>query len=245
MKRGAKIKRIKYSQVISKAEWRKLKQTRGFTDLLTESTGRDNIPNQPDCHSLKDFSSNSVADHAFLVLLPGLFKNLGYRFELKDKTALVIGGAGAIGSKVVQRSQGFGMKAIAFDTFFNNDTDKLLLTILKRADLISLCVPLTPETKSYFKARHYKAMQKCPLILNVSGRNGLLEPNLLGRFLLIKKVRGYACDGFLKHWIAQLPQTFFCVHSGARTIEADIRKKQAIERKLAEISQSRANQPKR
>ena len=237
----AKIKRIKYSQEISKAQWRKLKQTWGFTDLLTESTGRDNIPDLPDCHSLKDFSSNSAADHAFLVLLPSLFKNLGYRFELKDKTALVIGGAGAIGSKVVQRCQGFGMKAIAFDTFFNNDTDKLLLTILKRADLIFICVPLTSKTKNYFKARHYKAMKKSPLILNVSGRNGLLDPSLLGRYLLNKTVGGYACDGFLKHRIAQLPQTFFCAHSGARTIEADWRKQQAIGAKLAEINQMRTN----
>lgn len=237
----AKIKRIKYNQVISKAQWLKLKKTKGFTDLLTESTGQDNIPDRPDCHSLKDFSSNSAADHAFLGLLPGLFKNLGYRFELKDKTALIIGGNGAIGSKVVKRSQGFGMKAIAFDIFFNNDTDKLLLTILKRVDLIFICVPLTPETKSYFKARHYMAMQKCPLILNVSGRNGLLEPNLLGYYLLNEKVKGYACDGFLKHWIAQLPQTFFCAHSGAQTVEADSRKQLAIGAKLAEINQKKAN----
>ncbi len=241
MNRRAKIKRIKYNQSISEAQWLKLKQTHGFTDLLTESTGRDNIPNRPDCHSLKDFSSNSTADHAFLFLLPSLFKNLGCRFELKDKTALIIGGAGAIGSKVVQRSQGFGMKAIAFDTFFNNDTDKLLLTILKRADLIFLCVPLTSKTKNYFKARHYKAMKKIPLILNVSGRNGLLDSDLLGRYLLNRTVGGYACDGFLKHWIAQHPRAFFCAHSGARTIEADLRKQLAIEKKLAEISKKRAS----
>lgn len=235
----AKIKRVKFDESVTAAQWLELKKTGGFTDLLTESTGRDNIPNGADCHSLGDYSSASVADNAYLVLLPGLFKALGYRFELKGKLALVIGGKGAIGAQVVKRGAGFGMNMIDFDIYYNNDTAELLLKILERAELIFICIPLNSETKSYFKKKHYEVMKKKPMIINVSGRNELLDSDSLGHHLLGGLVRGYASDSRPVHWIAGLNNTFFCVHSGSRTIEADARKIEAIKEKLEEIVEMR------
>ena len=77
-----------------------------------------------------------------------LFKGM----ELKGKTLGVIG-MGRIGSQVVKRCQAFEMDALAYDPYLPPEvaqdmgvelTD--LDTVLKNADVITIHVPLTPET---------------------------------------------------------------------------------------------------
>ena len=73
--------------------------------------------------------------------------------ELRNKTLGVIG-MGRIGSQVVNRCKAFEMDAVAYDPYLPEEvatqmgvelTD--LETVLKKADFITIHVPLTPETK--------------------------------------------------------------------------------------------------
>jgi phosphoglycerate dehydrogenase-like enzyme len=137
-------------------------------------------------------SGPAIADHAFAMLL-ALTRNLRGEFEaqaaarwsrdepatrpiaLADKTMLVVG-LGGIGSEVAQRAHGFGMHVIATrrsDTPSPDWVEQVgrpdeLLTLLPRADVVVICVPLTKETEHLFDERAFAAMRPGSYLVNVA-----------------------------------------------------------------------------
>ena len=66
-------------------------------------------------------------------------------------------GFGQMGTAFAQRLQGFGVRILAHDKYrsaFGNETieEAPLETVLKESDVISLHLPLTPETEHYVNA---------------------------------------------------------------------------------------------
>ena len=114
------------------------------------------------------YSPYAVAEHAVALLLTlnrkihrafNRVRELNFSlnglvgFDLHGKTAGIVG-TGKIGRIVAQILRGFGMKVLAYDPFPNRDwaaqqgveyVDASALA--GRSDVISLHVPLTPETK--------------------------------------------------------------------------------------------------
>ena len=122
--------------------------------------------------------------------------------ELKDKTLGVIG-MGRIGSQVVNRCKAFQMDAIAYDPYLPADVAKqmgveLLETqeeLLKRADVITIHVPLTPETKHSISTEQFEMMKDTALIFNCA-RGGIIDEDALYEALKEGKIGGAGLDVF-------------------------------------------------
>ncbi|HUJ28109.1 MAG TPA: phosphoglycerate dehydrogenase [Myxococcales bacterium] len=121
--------------------------------------------------------------------------------ELQGKTLGVIG-TGNIGALVVQRAKAFGMRVIAYDPFLSDDAaNKLgvelvaLAEIFRRADAITLHVPLTEQTKNMVGAKQLESMKPGALLINCA-RGGLVDERALADALRSKHLGGAALDVF-------------------------------------------------
>ncbi|HEX9576546.1 MAG TPA: phosphoglycerate dehydrogenase [Myxococcales bacterium] len=121
--------------------------------------------------------------------------------ELMGKTLGVIG-TGNIGALVVQRAKSFGLKVIAYDPFLSAEAAaKLgvelvdLPEIFRRADAITLHVPLTELTRNLIGAEQLARMKKGALIVNCA-RGGLVDEKALADALRSKHLGGAALDVF-------------------------------------------------
>ncbi len=150
--------------------------------------------------------------------------------ELTGKTLGVIG-AGNIGSIVCNRALGLKMKVIAYDPFLSEDrateigVEKVELEdLLKRADFITLHVPLTDATRNILSAENLKKTRKGVRIINCA-RGGLVDEEALAELLKSGHVAGAAFDVFAEEPATEnplfgLPNVVCTPHLGAATTEA-------------------------
>jgi len=150
--------------------------------------------------------------------------------ELTNKTLGVIG-AGNIGSIVIDRAQGLRMKVIAYDPFLSEErateigAEKVDLdTLLKRADFISLHVPLTDQTRNILSAENLAKTRTGVRIVNCA-RGGLIDEAALAEMLQSGHVAGAALDVFAvepatDNPLFNLPNVVCTPHLGASTTEA-------------------------
>ena len=150
--------------------------------------------------------------------------------ELTGKTLGVIG-AGNIGSIVCDRARGLKMKVIAMDPFLSEErateigVEKVELDeLLKRADFITLHVPLTADTKNILSAENLAKTKKGVRIINCA-RGGLVDEAALAELLKSGHVAGAAFDVFAEepakeNPLFNLPNVVVTPHLGAATTEA-------------------------
>ena len=119
--------------------------------------------------------------------------------ELRNKTLGVIG-MGRIGSQVVNRCKAFEMDAIAYDPYLPEEVAKQmgveltdLETVLKKADFITIHVPLTPETKHLISNKEFEIMKDTAFITNCA-RGGIIDEEALYDALKNDKIGGAALD---------------------------------------------------
>jgi D-lactate dehydrogenase len=120
-------------------------------------------------------------------------------FDLSGKTVGVIG-TGRIGSVFAKIMIGFGCRVIAYDPKPNPQliSDKTveyvdLKTLYKESDVISLHVPLLPETKHLIDGPAISQMKKGTFVIN-TGRGALLEAHALIEALKSGHLGGAALD---------------------------------------------------
>ena len=145
------------------------------------------------------YSPHAVAEHATALLLsldrhiPKAYnrvRDLDFSleglmgFDLSGKTIGVIG-TGKIGTVFAKIMNGFGCKVIAYDPkpsaeLINNGSVKYvsLPELLKWAEVISLHVPLTPETKHMINADTLAQMKQGVYLIN-TGRGALIDTHAL------------------------------------------------------------------
>jgi D-3-phosphoglycerate dehydrogenase len=150
--------------------------------------------------------------------------------ELAGKTLGVIG-LGRIGTRVSQLAKAFHMQVIAHDPFITKTTFKAaeverlaLPELLARADVISLHVPLTKETKGMMGAAEFAQMRRA-ILINCS-RGPVVQEQALLAALNAGQVQAAGLDVFEKE---PLPATSELLthervtlspHIGANTQEA-------------------------
>ena len=117
------------------------------------------------------------------------------------KTLGIIG-LGAIGRSMVQRAKGFGMKVIAFDSYWDKEyaeTNGVIYSnideILKEADFITLHVPLTAETKNSIGIEQLRNMKSTAYLINAS-RGGVVDEGALYAALKEGIIAGAGLDVF-------------------------------------------------
>jgi len=160
------------------------------------------------------YSPYAVAEHAVALLLAlnrkthrafNRVRELNFSlnglvgFDLHGKTAGVVG-TGKIGRIVAQILLGFGMKVLAYDPFPNRDwaaqqgveyVDESALA--GRSDVISLHVPLTPETKYIIRTETLRLVKPGAILINVS-RGALIDTTALIEALKSGRLGGVALD---------------------------------------------------
>ena len=160
------------------------------------------------------YSPYAVAEHAVALLLTlnrkihrafNRVRELNFSLnglvgvDLHGKTAGIVG-TGKIGRIVAQILHGFGMRVLAYDPFPNRDwaaqqgveyVDAIALS--ERSDVISLHVPLTPETKYIIRRETLSLMKPGAILLNVS-RGALIDTTALIEALKSGRLGGVALD---------------------------------------------------
>lgn len=196
-------------------------------------------------------NNRSVAEHAVAMMF-ALSKNLvqaqnemcagnweirgaGKAFELEGKTVGVIG-MGAIGRETAKICQGCGMKVAGYDPFMSREKIEALgakyyadyRELLKTADIITIHVPLTEETRNMIAKEQLASMKKTALIINCS-RGGIINESDLVQALREGVIAGAGTDVYCNEPpktddpLLNCPNLIVSPHSAAQTREAVIK----------------------
>jgi len=143
-------------------------------------------------------NQESVAEQAFGLLL-ALTRKIAYydrliragRWDrnvvapLRGKTLGLVG-LGRIGRAMVPRALAFGMNVIVFDAIHDPDFDlkhglqrRLFETLLAEADVVSLHLPATPETRGLINRESLAKMKPGAILLNTARGPLVIEADLL------------------------------------------------------------------
>lgn len=151
--------------------------------------------------------------------------------ELRGKTLAIVG-LGKIGREVARRARAFDMTVIGFDPVVTDEMAREMRVELvgledvwKRADFITLHVPLNDKTKHMIGAKQLAAMKPNARIVNCS-RGGVIDEKALAEAIKAKKIGGAALDVFEEeppakgHPLFEVDDATLTPHLGASTVEA-------------------------
>jgi D-3-phosphoglycerate dehydrogenase len=151
--------------------------------------------------------------------------------ELRGRTLGLIG-AGRIGGEVARRARAFGMNVVAHDPYLTEERAKDLHVervelneLMECADVVSLHVPLTDQTKMMMDEERLRCLKKGAFLVNVA-RGGVVDEVALARALGDGHLAGAALDVFEDEPLAkesvlrEAPNLVLTPHLGASTTEA-------------------------
>jgi D-3-phosphoglycerate dehydrogenase len=154
-------------------------------------------------------------------------------FELRGKTLGFIG-YGNIGSQVSVLAEALGMKVIFYDVEtklpLGNATDgKTLKDVLGKADVVTLHVPETSQTKNIINKNTLKYFKKGAILINYA-RGEVVELEALRKAILDGQIGGAAVDVYpwepekngdrFQTPLQDLPNVILTPHIGGSTEEA-------------------------
>ncbi|MEM3071405.1 MAG: NAD(P)-dependent oxidoreductase, partial [Candidatus Anstonellales archaeon] len=189
--------------------------------IITQSTGFDHIDIR-ECkrrgirvYNIPDYGTQTVAEYSIFLMMALLRKFRKCESvlrtqvsvthsELRGKDAygktLGVIGCGRIGSQVVRIAHGLGMKVLVHSHRRDSELEQKygakfvsFYTLIKSADIISLHLPLTRETKHIINKKTISKMKKGAIIINTA-RGGLVDVVALAEELQRGKLGGAALD---------------------------------------------------
>lgn len=181
------------------------------------------------------------------VLRDGRWKDdISTGFELKNKSVGIIG-LGRVGSHVAHLLQSFGALVYAYDPYQKDEVfQKLnlqrfgLSEVFAHADILTLHVPLTAETRRMVRAETLELMQDGVIIINTS-RGKVIDESALVSALESGHVSQAALDVFEHEPLARdsrlrkLSNVMLTPHIGAYTEEAFHKASQIAVQKLLDF----------
>lgn len=176
--------------------------------------------------NVPDYGVEEVADHAAAMTLTLARKLSAYDSGIRggewkigamvsgvrsmSRTTLGLVGFGRIARALARRMQAFGVRVIAHDPYVSaEDAEAARVTmmpldaVVEQADVLSLHVPLTPETRHLVGRAQIARMREGALLINVS-RGGLVDEAALAEALVSGRLAGAGLDVFETE---PLPQT--------------------------------------
>ncbi|MEI8200855.1 MAG: phosphoglycerate dehydrogenase [Eubacteriales bacterium] len=150
--------------------------------------------------------------------------------ELGGKVMGVMG-LGAIGKNVAKYAQGFGMSVMAYDPYMNmeyaaanNIRVAAFDEVVKESDVISLHLPLTPDTKHVMNEAVIAQMKPTAILVNTS-RGGIIDEIAAYEALKAGRLGGLGIDVFEKEPPTDSPlftldNVVVTPHTAAHTREA-------------------------
>lgn len=123
-----------------------------------------------------------------------------FSFEISGKTHGIVG-LGNIGRAVAKLSQAFDTRIVYYDArrLSREDEEKLgvrympLDELFAAADIVSLHIPLIPETRGMIGARQLALMKPTSILVNVA-RGNIVDETALYEALTNKRISGAALD---------------------------------------------------
>jgi glycerate dehydrogenase len=195
-----------------------LKQLPNLKLIAVAATGTDVIDkaytnaNGIVVSNIRNYAFNTLPEHVFALLF-ALRRNLvnyynsvrqgrwGYAnqfcyfdypiYDIAGSTLGIIG-YGALGKEIEKRAIALGMKVLINDVMdVPNKVD--VPTILREADVVTLNLPLTPETKNMIGAKELASMKKTACIINTA-RGGIVDEAALADALRKGVIAGAGFD---------------------------------------------------
>jgi len=154
-------------------------------------------------------------------------------YELRGKTLGIIG-YGNIGSQVSVLAEALGMKVIFYDIetklpMGNAEDAKSLKELLKKADVVTLHVPETPQTKNLINKNNLKYFKKGSLLINYA-RGEVVDLEALKKAMVNGQISGAAIDVYplepekngdkFQTPLQNVPNVILTPHIGGSTEEA-------------------------
>ncbi len=148
--------------------------------------------------------------------------------ELRGKTVGIIG-LGRIGRQVAALASAFGCRVIGYNRTPRvveqvTLTDKE--TLCREADILSLHLPLTPETENFVDSREFSLMQPHAILINTA-RGPVVNKQALYRALTEGRIAGAAVDVYDREpplppddILFEAPNLLMLPHLGYATKEA-------------------------
>ncbi len=234
-----------------------LKEYNSLKYILMVGVGLDHIDlKECEKRNIKVFNApasnaNAVAEIFFLHLLNAFrkgceanneVKSKGYKnvdrskffgYDVDGKTLGFIG-MGNIAKRIVKKLQGWNVKILAYDIYKDEEFAKKysfeyvnLNYLLNKSDIITLHVPLLPETKNLINSVTLRKMKKGVILINLA-RGEIVEDKAILEGLNKGIISYYAADvlgderNITKDQqdLASHPKVFLTPHIGAQTKES-------------------------
>jgi glycerate dehydrogenase len=195
-----------------------LKQLPGLKLIAVAATGTDVIDkaytsgNGIVVSNIRNYAFNTLPEHVFALLF-ALRRNLVnyynsvrqgrwgeanqfcyFDYPIYDIAGSTLGiiGYGALGKEIEKRAVALGMKVLINDvTDVPNKVD--VPTILRESDVVTLNLPLTPETKNMISTKELASMKKSACIINTA-RGGIVDEAALADALRKGVIAGAGFD---------------------------------------------------
>lgn len=170
------------------------------------------------------------------IMRRGKFRGWGPLFHLgKDVYGKTLGvvGAGRIGTAVARRSTGFNMKVLYTDPDPSPELERIgakrvsLEELLKKADFVTLHVPLVPGTEHLLGEKELRLMKSDAFLINTS-RGSVVHEKALVKALRENWIQGAALDVYEKEpamaeGLPDLENVILAPHIGSATVETRTR----------------------
>ncbi len=179
----------------------------------------------------------------------GWDKSAAGSHEVRGKTLGIVG-YGNIGSQLSTLAEAMGMRVVYYDVIDklrhgNTEPVGSLVTLLGQADVVSLHVPETEQTKDLICAAELAAMKPGSYLINNS-RGSVVDLDALAAALTSGHLHGAAVDVFpqepesnadrFRSPLQQLSNVILSPHIGGSTEEAQARIGAEVARKLVDYS---------
>lgn len=195
-------------------------------DVLTNSTADLTISLVLSCARFLPQAEEFVRSRKFVGWKPKLFLGV----ELKDKYFGILG-AGRIGTEVAKRAHSFGCKIFYYSSAKNEylesnlSAKKLSLnSILKKADIVSLHLPLNKKSNNLLNEEKLKLLKSSAILINTA-RGEVLDESFLIKLLKQNKITSAGFDVYqnepnLNKEFYKLKNVVLLPHIGSATVEA-------------------------
>ncbi len=173
--------------------------------------------------------------------------------EIMDKTVAIIG-YGNMGQAFAKRLSGFGCKVLAHDKYKSHYSDLYaeaadMQRIYKEADILSLHIPLSGETRKMVNLDYLNRFTKNIVLINTS-RGEIVVLHDLIKLLDAGKVKGAALDVLENEKLSELapseleimnklfqyPNVIFTPHIAGWTFESHVKINVALVNRLRELN---------
>ena len=198
-------------------------------------------------------NAESVAEYvvsAAIVLLRGAFfstraveagtwprQTLSQGREAAGKVMGIVG-YGNIGQLTARKAEALGMRVVSYDTQVPSATTRDLDALLVQSDVVSLHLPLTPETRGLLGAERLGRMKRDAVLINTA-RGGIVDEAALAAMLREGRLGGAALDVF-EHEplgagspLAGAPRLLLTPHIAGVTVESNERVSAFIAERVA------------